>query len=347
MEQLAAYISAEKIIKTLCLRTGDTAMGRGALYASYLETVYNELSLDVTHQSVIRKYQINKRLNSFAIPNDCMILFAVGCEDECGVIKPLWYNLNMPKDILFENGVPCECDTCGTHSNCSTIKSFDEILETITINGTDYTKTVKTTTLTDGTVIRKVVEPILNSENEVEMVTSQNELCKLDMLPCGCVAETTENNEKVNKLCCDCSSLSTNCGTYNRFQKKEYGYSIDVTGTQISFDHTYPYDYVVLKYLKGITDARDYQIPTIALEAVISGIRYYAETDSSSAPAYDKGVGGTFYNKYFAERKKLRKRLRPMLYTRILGSMGSSQDINNRNLYLYNHNNIPYIPWNK
>lgn len=344
MEQLAAYITADKIIKTLCLRTGDTALGKAALYASYLETVYAELSLDVTYQSVIRKFQINKRINSFAIPSDCVLLYAVGHYDDCGVVKPLWYNLDMPKDILFENGVPCECDSCGDHANCKTIKSFDEIEETITISGTDYTKTTKTTTLTDGSVVRKVTEPVLTSGGRVDMVTSENELCKLDLLPCGCVKNTQENNEKVNKLNCECSSLSTNCGTYNRLQKKEHGYSIDITGTQILFDNSYPYDYVILKYLKNIDSPKDYKIPRIALEAVLSGIRYYAETDSDASPAYNKGIGGIFYNKYFAEKKKLAGRLRPFQYSRILGSLGNSKSISR---HFHIHNPYSYQFWNK
>lgn len=344
--ELSAYISAEKIIKTLCLRTGDTALGRASLYASYLETVYIELSLDVTYQSVIRKFAINKRLNSFPIPQDCVLLYAVGYIDECSVVKPLWYNLDMPKDILFENGVPCECDSCGTHANCSTIKSFDEIEETITILGTDYTKTTKTTTLNDGTVVRKIVEPVLSSSNTVSMVTTERELCKLDLLPCGCVDSTPENTEKVNKLCCECSSLSTNCGTYNRLQKKDHSYALDITGTQILFGNDYPYNYVILKYLKSVDSPSDYKIPKVAMEAVISGLRYYAETDSPTAPAYDKGIGGIFYNKYFAERKKLARRLRPNYYTRVLGSMNSGRALQQTHSY-FTHNYIDPQFWNK
>lgn len=343
--ELAAYISAEKVIKTLCLRTGDTALGKAALYASYLETVYSELSLDVNYQSIIRKFAINKRINSFPIPSDCVLLYAVGYIDDCAIVKPLWYNLDMPKDILFENGVPCECDSCGTHANCSTIKSFDEVEETVTVNGTDYVKTTKTTTLNDGTVIRKITEPVLSSANRVVMTTTEKELCKLDLLPCGCVSSTSENNEKINKLTCECSSLSTNCGTYNRLQKKEHGYSLDITGTQILFSNNYPYDHVVLKYLKSIDSAKDYQIPRVALEAVISGIRYYAETDSATAPAYDRGLGGIFYNKYFAERKKLARRLRPNHYSRVLGSLSTDKSLS-RHFHLPN-NPIEYQFWNK
>lgn len=327
-----AYISAQDAIRTLCLRMDDLTLSKGAKYASYLPTVYNELRIDVTHISTIKKFQINKHTNSLAVPSDCMLLFGVGYVDECGVVQPLWYNSKIPQTILFENGVPCECESCGgEHDNCGVIDSVDKTEETVTIGNDELTKTTTRIVLKDGTIVEKVRQPIATADG-YEWVESEKELCALDMLPCGCVKKSESNQEILAKYDCGCWNLTTNCGTYNKFMKKELGYTMDITGTQIVLDASFPYNYLVLKYAAHISSQKDYKIPIIALEALISGILYYEETDNVKSPAYVRGVGGMRYQKYYAEKKKLSKRLRPTLFQKALGAMGlvDSRDCANK-----------------
>lgn len=317
-----AYISAQDAIKTLCLRMDDMTLSKGAKYASYLPTVYNELRIDVTHTSVIKKFQINKNTNSLAIPNDCMLLYGVGYVDECGAVQPLWYNTKIAQAILFDNGKPCDCDTCGgTHDDCGVIGSVDKQEIVVTLNDEELTKTITRIVLKDGTIVEKVREPIA-VEDSYEWIESEKELCALDLAPCGCVMKTQHNTDALSKYDCGCWNFETNCGTYNKFMKKEFGYTMDITGTQIVLDPSFPYDYLVLKYAAHISSQKDYKIPIIALEALISGILYYEETDNVKSPGYVRGVGGMRYQKYYAEKKKLAKRLRPTSFQRALGAMG-------------------------
>lgn len=329
-----AYISAQDAIRTLCLRMDDMTLSKGAKYASYLPTVYNELRLDVTHTSTIKKFQINRHTNSLAIPNDCMLLFGVGYVDDCGVVQPLWYNTKIPQAILFENGKPCNCETCGDHSDCGVIQSVDKKEEVVTLNGEELTKTITRIVLKDGTIVEKVREPIAVGES-YEWVETEKELCALDMAPCGCVKQTPKNKELLATYDCGCWNFETNCGTYNKFMKKELGYTMDITGTQIVLDASFPYDYVVLKYAAHISSQKDYKIPIIALEALISGILYYEETDNVKSPAYVRGVGGMRYQKYYAEKKKLAKRLRPTAFQKALGAMGLVDQRDCRNKFEY------------
>jgi hypothetical protein len=264
-----------------------------------------------------------------------MLLYGVGYVDDCGVVQPLWYNTKIPQDILFENGKPCDCNTCGTsHTNCGVIDSVEKTEETVMIEGDEYTITKTIIVLKDGTVVEKLKQPILKGR-QVIWEETEKELCKMDMLPCGCVSDTPANTEIIQKYNCGCYNFETNCGTYNKFMKKEFGYTMDITGTQIVLDPSYPYEYIVLKYAANINSSKDYQIPKIALEALISGILYYEETDNVKSPAYVRGIGGMRYQKYFAERKKLAKRLRPTSFQKALGAMGVVDMRDCRNKFEY------------
>jgi hypothetical protein len=327
MAYLSSFVSASDVIKKLCLRMEDVNLSRARLYASYMSAVYNDLRMDITKTSVLRKYAINTRTNSFPIPSDCLMLFGVGYEDSCGVIQPLWYNQNISKSLLFENSIPCKCDTCGNSSEItSLIKDISTIEEEVIVLGETYLKTTKIVTMNDGSIVEFITEPIVSTDDEneyvVTMETTEKELCKLELEPCGCVANTESNKEKIKELECTCCSLDSNCGTYSRLNPSSQGYAIDVTGTEILLPLNYNYDYIVLKYLTSISSEADFKIPAIAEEAFIRGIQYYSENDNPKAPPYSKGRGMRF-DLYNLEKQKLKKRLRPTSYNIINGALGA------------------------
>lgn len=331
-----AYISANDLIKDLCLMNEDFSLSKAAIYASHLKTVINELRIDVTQKTKIAKFAINKNTNSIGVPNDCLLLHAIGYEDDCGVVQPLWYNTKIPQEILFEGGRGCSCQTCGEeHTYCSVIDTVDTTEEDIEIGRATYTKTTKTITTKDGSVIRRITQPVIVATRggsrggeiveSVQMQTTEEELCKLELLPCGCVKSTESNSENIEKYDFGCWNFNTNCGTYNKFQKKEYGYTIDITGENIILDISYPYDYVVLRYTSAINSMNEFKIPVIAAPAVRTGIMYYYHQMNPTSSMAMKQVGGVAYQSYYAEKMKLGKRLRPTFFQKALAAMGIPQ----------------------
>ena len=340
---VGSYITASEVIKTICHRQGDLALSKAHLYETYLTTVYNELRLDIKSKSVMKKFYINKDTNSLPIPNDCLLLEAVGYENEHGVVIPMWYNNKIPLDLLFSNTKNCACNTCGgEHEYCGVIGNINEESEEVNINGINYTKTIKTTTLLDGTVIvTSDIPTLVNNEGvlSVEIVHTQEEMCKIDLLPCGCVDNTPDNKEKITKFNCSCCELDTNCGTYNRYIPKDRGYRLDMNEEQIILDRTYPLDYIVLRYVTNIKSAKDYRIPLLAMEAMIYGIVYYANSFNLKLSMNERALGGNAYNMYQAEKKKLSKRINPNNYAKIMGAMGvTSTKSRYCNDDLYNEN---------
>ena len=345
---VGSYISASELIKTICHRNGDLALGKAHLYETYLTSVYNELRLDVTSKSVIKKFYINKATNSLPIPNDCLLLEAVGYEDEKGVVIPMWYNDKIPLDLLFSNTKNCSCNTCGgEHEYCGVIGKVNEESEEVEIQGISYTKTIKTTTMIDGSVIvTSVIPTLVNNKGvlSVGMVRTQEELCKIDLLPCGCVDNTPDNKEKIDKFDCYCREMDTNCGTYNRYIPKDRGYRLDMNQEQVILDPTYPFDCIVLRYVTNINSAKDYKIPLLAMEAMIYGISYYAKSNDMRLPMNERALGGNAYNMYQAEKKKLSRRLNPNNYAKIMGAMGVTSK---ESTYCKNERQNDYYDWNR
>jgi hypothetical protein len=349
---LGSFVSASDIIKKVCLRTEDTNMSKARMYASYMSAVWNDLRFDCTKTSVLRKYQINKRTNSLPLPSDCLMLFGVGYENEMGEIKPLWYNTKVPKKLLSENGVSCTCTQCGQENkSCAAIATVSNIDEIVHFNGQDYPKQTKVVVMTDGSVVKKITQPVLvNNGNSafVEMRTTQEDVCKLELESCGCIKNTEDNNASMRLIQTSFCGLDYPTETYSIYAPENLGYAIDVTGEQILLPHSFPYDYVVLKYLTNITHEADFKIPAIAEEAFIRGIMYYSNADDPKSLLATRGIGGTTYTIYKAEQKKLQKRLRPTDYDKILGALGATRDNNFQRLQrldVINSNNID--GWNQ
>lgn len=320
-----AYISVADVIKTICLRENDTSMSMAAIYSSYLPTVYNDLRFDVTKKTVTKKYYLDLANNSLVLPNDCLIVVGVGYIDDCGSIKPLWYNNAIPAPMLFENSLPCNCATCGEeNTSCGLIKSFDSVEETVSILGSDYTNYIKTTILTDGTVIKNTREYGVEGSSVVPFDTEE-EICSLDTLPCGCIATTVSNTTKINSLCDTCCSLSTGCGTYSISccdNTSVNSYRLDMQGRLLIMSSTYDKDYIIIKYVTAINSAKDYQIPVIALEAMIRGIKHYRAMDDPKVSNSMKGQNSPTHRMYTAEMNKVRKWINPMDWGKVMDSLG-------------------------
>lgn len=324
-----AYIPVQDVIKTLCLRENDNAMSMGAIYSSYLPAVYNDLRFSVTKRTVTKKYYLDLVNNSLALPDDCLLVVGLGYLDSCGSIQPIWYNNRIPTPMLFENSLPCNCNTCGEeNTSCGLVASFDEVEENVVIDGDPYTNYVKTAVLTDGTVIKttrtwgkKTHVDGTPSSSDVIPFDTQEEVCILDMLPCGCVATTVSNTTKIK----DCCTLNTGCGTYSTSccdNQATNTYKIDVQGRLLLLSSNYDKDYVIIKYVTALNEADDFKIPTIALETMIRGIKYYAALDDRKAPAYARGQNSMTHRVYKAELNKLKKRLNPTNWDRLMDALG-------------------------
>lgn len=354
MSILTNYIPASKVIEQRCLRDEDLGLSKAAIYLSYLPTVYNDLRFDGTKKTTFKKFYINKENNTLAIPNDCMLLIAVGYYDDCGSIQGMWYNDSLPKDILFDNSQSCDCQSCDhKDSYCSAVQEFDNVEDVVNINGDEYTNITKTSILHDGRIIQYTKTWVLSdgsgdSGEEVISIENTKEICSLELRKCGCIAKTQKNKEHIEKIYKTCCGLSTNGGRFDgvcEHAKDPHSFTLDIQGKLIVLSPHYKRDYVILKYISAIGDAGEYQVPSIALECVLAGLKYYYESNSDKAPAFTRGQNGMYHRMYTAEMKKLQRRLRPLPYLRYLNSMGvvPYYNPNPNSVYGFPYNNF-YTP---
>jgi len=312
------YITASEIVKTRCLRDEDVGLLKAHIYLSYMSAVYNDMRFDGTKKHTIKKFKVDKINNTVVIPNDCLMLVAVGYLDDCDRLFGMWYNESIPTEIQGYTQSKCDCDTCSQENTaCTLVKEIETIEETIIINGVEYTKVIRTNILNDGRIIQYSSIPTLSDGEEGEEVVfieTEKLLCTLDTLPCGCIKNTPSNKSKIVENNCSCD--------INRCDNDSNSFRLDIQEKLIILPRNYQKDYVVLKYVSAITNAKDYLIPSIAMEAVLAGLKYYYETNNQSALAYTRGQNAMFHNMYKAEMNKLKKRLRPLMYDTILKALG-------------------------
>ncbi len=184
-----------------------------------------------------------------------------------------------------------------------------------------------------------------SGDGEAVIAVETNKLlCSLDLLPCGCIAKTEANVTALEAVTDTCCSLNTNCGTYDTCctNKNCNTFTLDIQGRLIVLSPNYDKDYIIIKYLTAVNSAGDYQIPSLALECVLTGLKYYYEANNPKAPPYTRGEGSMLHKMYTAEMNKLKKRLRPLPYEAINNAMGvtpykPSYDTNKLNRYPYNY----------
>lgn len=180
------------------------------------------------------------------------------------------------------------------------ITTNETITETITIEGVSYTKTVITTVMSNGNVFKEITEPISQLDAEgnfikVNMVDSNELICKLSVKDCGCV-EVSQSNLEVLKTCC--SSVTINgfslfCNApvekYNPFSiENEYGhFKYDDNNTVYLEGKNFP-DQVLINYTSNGDGEEDEVIPDYAMKCFFDGMHEMNSRFSSGIDRFEK-----------------------------------------------------------
>lgn len=160
-------------------------------------------------------------------PRGAERIFSICFEDECGDLKPLYYNprLNiLPKPIEKK----CGCHSCQCGGLCEEINSTIMTTKVLfTINGVDYVEKTWLKYCPGGDILEYKEVPTKryndftgdggdynddynndfsggsNPFSNFTIVTNvfQRKICKLKALPCGCPADDPENEAMVESHC--------------------------------------------------------------------------------------------------------------------------------------------------
>lgn len=324
------FITIEELVKGMLRREKDLTGIDKLLYKSVAKDIYKELNLASIKVPIRLWMNVDKRTNSITLPDNFMNFSSIEIE-ECGVRVPVIINTNLLSDIVDVSNIPdCGCD-CGCQSEtCSSIKNYELIQEEISIIMPDstvkvFTETTRKKLNKDGTIVIETIKPVQQFDNGtyvgVVMETNDEFFCHVEVLPCGCVAQTKENDD----ICYSCTaaiSFGVDCGCNitpdhlmrkhhdERYRHPEYNFSQE--GDRIIFHHPFHYDRVLISYYAN-TKTKDILLPIIAMRAMVAGIKADMEPYDKRAV---KWKADSWEDKYIRAKRVLMDQLNPINITK-------------------------------
>lgn len=296
------FMTIAEIVKGVIRREKDLAGTNYLLYESIAKDLWKELNLAACRLTERRFVQVDKRTNSITLPNNYLKLSSICEVDSCGKQVPLIINTNLTSDIIdVANVADCGCD-CGCESElCSCVKNYELIQEDVSVVMPDNTTQVFTGTLRkkiniDGSYVTEKIWPTKKYDNgvytAVVMESTEEFLCKVDLLPCGCVKPTPENEDKI-VACSGADSYQIDCGCNinpgylmrpEHIHHPEYNFSEE--GDRITFDDRFKCDWVLARYYVD-NKTKDILVPFVARKAIATGIKLEAaEYEKKPIPAW-------------------------------------------------------------
>ncbi len=166
-------------------------------YSFHLQGAFQDYIVNVEkrYSSVI--YNVGRDLHGHKLPKCYYDWAAFYVFDECNGLQIISENNKL---LVSEAKTidPCACKKHCNYINCNSISEPKIYTESLTINGTQYTRTIETY-VNDGYLIHKVTEPV-TQDGVIKMITRVEIEDQLDLDQSGCVMDTPKNTESLCKV---------------------------------------------------------------------------------------------------------------------------------------------------
>jgi hypothetical protein len=297
-------VSVLEMAKSLTLRSKDK-LGVGlADYVEFGKDIFHELNMKGIKDAKRVVLKVNKKINSIELPGETLQVASLYRIDECGTIVPFWSNPKISEDVIdlsADKQCDCGCDLCAT------IKNYEAIETTVTMDMPDsttqsFTKTVTKIVKADGSWIRKITEPVMKYDNEgvhtaTVMETTEEEICKFDVDKNGCVKDTEENQGKAYTNCgfvdlkheCGCPTRAIECPNNNDLK-------IDETGRRIILPTGHSYDHVIARIYYDLK-TKDIMVPQVCKKVFmqkmfLAGIEFDNSVSTTRRMEVQRNIAG-------------------------------------------------------
>jgi hypothetical protein len=231
-EETISKCATQSLADTLNEYLGIRQINKKKYYASYLICAlqtWKEL-FEGTMYVMSSEWKTVKKGDPYPyvdVPRGAQRIFSIGVTDDCGDIKPLYYNPRMniiPKPVEKK----CGCHSCGCGGLCEDVNSTTLTTNVLfTINGVPYSEKTWLKYCPNGDMIEYKEVPTkkyldftgsagdfnadFNSDYDTgndgfanfEIITNvfQRKICTLAVKPCGCPQDTSENAELLESHC--------------------------------------------------------------------------------------------------------------------------------------------------
>ncbi len=274
--------------------------------------------------------------NYVLVPEDAERIFSVSVEDDCHNIVPLFYNngLSIVKKPVKKK---CGCTTCDCGGLCSDAYAVSLTVTTrlvFTINGVNYYEKTWLQVCKNGDIIEWKSTPVKKYNNiegdagdydpldynndwlignppfsdfTIVYVESPRKICHLEVLPCGCVAETEDNIETFNQACgcfLDCCSVSKKkyCDDFlaNPNDNDRGSVKLSSCGTKIYYQPSKRWRqsgndpkkipaFLLINYQTcGETCTQNTMVPEYALDCMFMGMNWHGKRVKDGVPYNEK-----------------------------------------------------------
>ncbi len=323
---MARFISLNEALDIALLGNDDVlkrSKGRLLKWAKY---VYQDLNLSSMRIARREFFEINKRTNTVDLPCEFLKLSSVNVMDHNGVIYPVWRNDRLHDDMVdISAKKDCACEKGCSYKVCNTVKGYEAVIST----KSDYLPNGDPISFT--CVDRKAIDDngFLYEETQYPLrqylsgvwtdtilYTEQKKLCKLETDDNGCICDTEENINAVcgclstesipyggTSLTPPCEGVNTwkyycnskldwfmyQCGCFDYMNCANI-YNISELGDRLIFPSNFPFDKVLIRYYADV-DLRNMQIPFIALDTFVAGLKWwdvrFNDKKQNIAPIYE------------------------------------------------------------
>lgn len=291
--------------------------------------------------------------NFVYVPSGVSRLLSVSVEDKCHLIQPLFYNSQL--NIIAKPAVKkCGCTSdCGCSGVCESANSMTYTTKLIfTYNNLDYYEKIWQEVCPNGDILEYketptkqynnttgdgadynadynddyLTEPAPFTDLTIVTVKSQKKICKLEVMPCGCPVENSNNAQLLNDFCgCNmnwgCYGKRRHCNQFLENVNNNYYGEVKLSecSTKIYFkpspnwrNHTeteFPEFLLVNFQSNGLLETDEVLVPDYALDALEAGIYWRSVRFNTSVPKITKDDA---YQQYQMEISNLTMFLNPI-----------------------------------
>lgn len=214
---MARFEPAIDVVDQLCLLSGDILRRKKGIYLSVADMVWNDLNettLRIAKRLMIpirKEFLINKRTNSIELPCNSLRLSSINVIDECGIIHPVFRNLNLHIDIVDlppEKNCACE-HKCG-YKLCNTVKGYvavQSVKSDILPNSTpvNFNCVDRLVVEKNGIIYKETQYPkriyTAGTWTDTILFTESTKMCECEVDHNGCLCDTEQNITNACESC--------------------------------------------------------------------------------------------------------------------------------------------------
>lgn len=296
-----------EIADQYCIMNGIDKRKYFKQYLFMVQEVWKDLYQNTLFATTNTYVELKKGIpfNYVDIPSNSVRFLGLSVDDRCHNLKPLYYNNQL--NVLVKpspSSKRCNCEVCDCSGLCETVGSLVPTTEVVNINGTDYTNTTWIKTCPNGDVMEyrtiwttqytfnrgsydfsyDFSYEIGTSDSEVVQINLSRKLCALEVLPCGCPAQTRQNEECFFKHC-GCfinplTSISAQCCNHWK-DCNEYAGSCRISecGTKVYIEYLEHFDrnhWLIMSFqTNGVSPDQQTNAPDYAKMCLWKGIYFY------------------------------------------------------------------------